>query len=200
MMNTVTYSNSKAPVNHSASRVSNQLFQLLVENPFDGAMILTKTGELVVSNIHASEICHQLTQKFAHQITHQLTQNLSRVPQQVWRCCQALIENQSKFIEDEIKIDQVVIRIRAWWLAADLADPPHLYVTLEDQHQTVEYRARAEARRYGLTERETQVWLLKRSGYSYKAIAAELHIAEDTVKKHMKSIYNKRDTSEWLND
>jgi DNA-binding CsgD family transcriptional regulator len=192
MMSTVMYSNRKLTINHSASNVSGQLFQALVENLLDGAMILTKTGELVVSNTNASQMCRQLS--------HQLTQNLSRVPQQIWQCCQDLVENQLKVIEDEIKIDEDVIRIRAWWLAAGLVDQPHLFVTLENQHQTAEYRARVEARRYGLTERETQVWLLRRSGYSYKEIAAELHIAEDTVKKHVKSIHAKRDSNEWLSN
>lgn len=189
-MNTVTYSN----LNQTATPpIPNPVFQVLVECFIDGAMILTNTGELVVSNNNASQICHQLT--------HQLTQKLSRAPQQVWRCCQTLIEDQLKSIEDEIRIDETgAIRVRAWWLESSLIDQPHLFVTLEDQHQSAEYRAKAEARKYRLTDRETQVWLLKRAGYSYKAIAAELHIAEDTVKKHIKSIHAKRDATEWRND
>ena len=58
----------------------------------------------------------------------------------------------------------------------------------------------AEAQKYNLTERETQVWVLKRAGYTYKVIAAKLHIAEDTVKKHIKSIHAKRDGAEWLEE
>jgi DNA-binding CsgD family transcriptional regulator len=109
-----------------------------------------------------------------------------------------LIEDQLKSIEDEIKTDESgAIRIRAWWLESSLMDQPHLFVTLENQHQSAEDRARVEARRYRLTDRETQVWSLRRAGYSYKAIAAELHIAEDTVKKHIKSIHAKRDAIEW---
>ncbi len=192
MMNTVTYPDRRSTAKPSTLLSPSQLFQVLVESQIDGAMILTDTGELVVSNTNASQICHQLT--------HQLTQTLSKVPQQIWRCCQTLIEDQLKLIEDEIKIDEAgVIRIRAWWLASGYGDQPHLFVTLEDQHQSAEHRARAEARKYGLTDRETQVWLLKRASYSYKAIAAELHIAEDTVKKHIKSIHAKRDASEWVN-
>lgn len=192
-MNTVTYSNRPLTAKNSAPQAPDQVFQILVESLIDGAMILTNTGELVVSNNNASQICHQLT--------HQLTQNLSRVPQQIWHCCQALIENQLKFIDDEIKTDEAVaIRIRAWWLAAGYADQPHLFVTLEDQHQAAEHRAQAEARKYGLTDREAQVWSLRRAGCSYKTIAADLHIAEDTVKKHIKSIHAKRDALEGQND
>lgn len=190
-MNTVIYPDR----NPTATTPSNPnpVFQVLVECFIDGAMILTNTGELVVSNNNASQICHQLT--------HQLTQKLSRVPQQIWGCCQTLIEDQLKSIEDEIRTDETgAIRIRAWWLESSFIDQPHLFVTLEDQHQSAEHRAKVEARKYRLTDRETQVWLLKRAGHSYKAIAAELHIAEDTVKKHIKSIHAKRDAVEWLKD
>ncbi|MBF2000498.1 MAG: LuxR family transcriptional regulator [Synechococcales cyanobacterium M58_A2018_015] len=163
------------------------LLQAVLESWVDGIMILTDTGELVLANSCASRICDQLTQ------------NLSRVPQQIWRCCQALIENQSKFIEDEIRTEDFgAIRVRASWLESNSGRQPHLFVALEDQHQTAEYRAKAEARRYGLTDRETQVWLLRRAGCTYKEIAAELFIAEDTVKKHIKSIHAKRDANEWL--
>lgn len=166
------------------------MFQALVESLdcFDGAMILTKTGELVVSNHHASQICHQLT----CQLTQQITQNLSRVPQQIWQCCQAVLENQLQSIEDEIKIDQSsAIRIRASWLPAGYVDQPHLLVRLEDQRQAAEQRAEAEAIKYGLTAREAQVWILKRIGCSDKSIATRLYIATDTVKKHVKSIRGK---------
>lgn len=176
-----------------SEQVPNPVFQVLVESLIDGAMILTNTGELVVSNKNASQICCQLT--------HQLTQKLSQAPQQIWRCCQTLIEDQLKSIEDEIKTDESgAIRIRAWWLESSFIDQPHLFVTLENQHQSAEDRARTEARRYRLTDRETQVWSLRRAGHSYKAIAAELHIAEDTVKKHIKSIHAKRDAIEWTNN
>ncbi len=169
------------------------IFQALVESLdcFDGAMILTKTGELVVSNHHASQICHQLT--------CQLTQNLSRVPQQIWQCCQAVLENQLQAIEDEIKIDQSsTIRIRASWLPAGYVDQPHLLVRLEDPRQTAEHRAEVEAIKYGLTAREAQVWILKRIGCSDKSIAMRLYIATDTVKKHVKNIRIKLGLSDGL--
>jgi len=181
-----TVPSSNRPVTTPTSQSSNPIFQALVESLdcFDGAMILTKTGELVVSNHHASQICHQLT--------CQLTQNLSRVPQQIWHCCQAVLENQLQSIEDEIKIDQSsAIRVRASWLPAGYVDQPHLLVRLEDQREAAEQRAAAEARKYGLTAREAQVWILKRLGCSDKSIAMSLYIATDTVKKHVKSIRGK---------
>lgn len=44
---------------------------------------------------------------------------------------------------------------------------------------------------YCLSERETQVLQLLVDGYSYKMIASELFIAIDTVRSHIKKIYEK---------
>ncbi|NJR64460.1 MAG: helix-turn-helix transcriptional regulator [Leptolyngbyaceae cyanobacterium CRU_2_3] len=157
-------------------------------------MILSEQGELTYDNSCARRICQHLLAKTSQTL----------VPAQVWRCCQALIESRALYhpniiVEDEIQTDVgMTIRIRVRWL-----DPNHvdhlLLVTLEDQQQSARHRAYAEAQRYGLTDRETEVWLLKRAGLTYKAIAAQLYIAEDTVKKHIKNIHARRDASQWLN-
>ena len=44
---------------------------------------------------------------------------------------------------------------------------------------------------YCLSERETEVLQLLVDGYSYKMIASELFIAIDTVRSHIKKIYEK---------
>ena len=44
---------------------------------------------------------------------------------------------------------------------------------------------------YNLTEREKQVLQLLVDGYSYKMIASEMFIAIDTVRSHIKKIYEK---------
>ncbi len=45
--------------------------------------------------------------------------------------------------------------------------------------------------KYGLTKREKEVLQLLTEGYTYKAIAAEFHIAMDTVSSHLRHIYEK---------
>jgi DNA-binding CsgD family transcriptional regulator len=177
------------PIANSSATLT-PILEAIVES-IDGAMILTTTGELVASSNNANHICAQFTQQFA------LSQNLARAPQKIWHCCQTLVENQLKTVDEEIQNDQAVaIRIRAVWLTSGYVEQPHLLVMLEDQRQASQDRAKTEARKYGLTGREAQVWLLKRTGHSYKSIAAQLYITEDTVKKHMKSIYAKRDMVE----
>jgi len=44
---------------------------------------------------------------------------------------------------------------------------------------------------YDLSDREKQVLQLLVDGYSYKMIAADMHIAIDTVRSHIKKIYEK---------
>jgi len=44
---------------------------------------------------------------------------------------------------------------------------------------------------YNLSDREKQVLQLLVDGYSYKMIAAEMFIAIDTVRSHIKKIYEK---------
>lgn len=174
------------------------LLQGIVESLIDGIMILSEQGEVIFANSHAKQICYQLTQ------------NLSRrnsVPRQIWRSCKALIQGREEFpedaivIEDEIKTqDLAAIRLRVRWLNLDNVEHPYLLIALEDLQQSAHNRAIAEAQKYSLTKRETQVWLLRCAGYTRKAIAAELYIKEDTVKKHIKSIRAKRNDAEWLSE
>jgi DNA-binding NarL/FixJ family response regulator len=44
---------------------------------------------------------------------------------------------------------------------------------------------------HNLSDREMQVLQLLVDGYSYKMIAAEMHIAIDTVRSHIKKVYEK---------
>lgn len=173
------------------------LLQGVMESLIDGIMLLTDQGELLFANGCAKRICHQLTEN--------LSLRGGSVPRQVWRSCQALVKGQQEslersiIIEDEIKTEEALaIRLRAQWLQLNSMERPCLLVTLEDRQQSAQYKAIAEAQRYRLTDRETQVWMLKQAGLTYKAISNQLHIAEDTVKKHIKSIHSKREGVEWL--
>jgi ATP/maltotriose-dependent transcriptional regulator MalT len=50
----------------------------------------------------------------------------------------------------------------------------------------------------GLTERETEIVLLAARGLSNRQIAAELHVAEATVKRHPANVYAKIGTQSRL--
>jgi DNA-binding CsgD family transcriptional regulator len=168
-----------------------QLLQGVMNALIDGVMILTQQGKVLEANSAA---------RFIYQQIGQDPDRPNDLPQPVWEICQSLVQmtdslpdtsTTNLIAEDEIRTDTTAFRVRVgWMLLSD--DRRYLLVTLEDQSQSTTQRALSDARTFGLTNRETQVWLLKQAGYSYKAIATELKIAEDAVKRHIKRIYAKR--------
>jgi len=173
----------------SSTQPSSMLLQGVMEGLIDGVMMITAKGELIHANCHALQICQQFIPNLAREEV---------IPQAVWRCCQAVIDSRELFpqqpltIEDEIFSPSGAIRIRVRWLTVENLPQACLLVTLEDQSQSAQHRAIAESIKYGLTAREIDVWRLKRAGCSYKEIAAQLFLAENTVKKHIKNIHAKR--------
>ena len=160
------------------------LMQAVIESFVDGIFILTTQGELVHANERARCICQD------------------EVPYEIQRICQSLNESRQLFPSQNISIESEInteseakIRVRARWLQENESNNDYLIVTLEDRTQTNQSMAISEARKYALTERETQVWLLRRANYSYQEIADELYITINTVKKHLKNIYAKQQIS-----
>jgi DNA-binding CsgD family transcriptional regulator len=179
----------------------------MMEAMIDGVMLVTPEGKILQANRSALRLCHYLEGK--HLGTNPLVANPSpTLPTAVWQSCQTFLEGRDSLkhldllpadpltLEDEIHSDWGSVRVRVRWLSAEVLSTPCLLITLEDQGQSAQYRAIAESQKYGLTPRETDVWQLKRAGYTYKAIAAKLIIAEDTVKKHIKNIHVKREMSQ----
>lgn len=166
------------------------LLQKILENFIDGVLILTDRGEWIQANALAQQICEQLN-------TTKSQPNL--VPQEIWRVCQALIENHDFpparpfIIETELKTNEPrIFRIRVQWFASKAMPHSCLLVILEDRHQSMQNLAIAEINKYGLTRREAEVWLLYRANCTCKDIAERLFISVHTVKKHLKSIKAKQ--------
>ncbi len=187
----VTVDNQEDKDSGSANVPSDLLMlHAVVEGLFDGVLILSPDGKVIQSNSYGAVILDELYQR-------QPTSN--PLPEPLWRICQLLVESRVDFpdqvvmVEDEIQTDcPAPIRVRARWLTLATAEQPCILVTLEDCYQTACQRAIAESHQYGLTQRESEVWLLKRANYSYEQIASQLYIAINTVKKHLKSIYAKQ--------
>lgn len=166
-----------------------ELFQGVLEALTDGVVILTDQGERVYENDQARRLYQQLNQG----------QPSQTLPAEIWQVCQNLIESQSLYpnrlliLESEATPNRSTsLRIRARWMALADAQRPYLVVLLEDCHESVKCQAIGEVQKYGLTPRQAEVWILHRMGYSYREIASELHIAFDTVKKHVKDIHAKQ--------
>ena len=179
------------------------LLRGILEGMPDGLMIVTQKGTILQSNSKARALCRKIDQ-----------QNMSNVlPSSVQRLCAALLDSRHTFandnrdvaipcltLEEDVETHSAkMIRVRVQWLDQESSDAKML-VVLEDRYQSARSRAIAEAQRYGLSHRESEVWLYRCVGYTYKQIASELYIAIDTVKKHVKSINVKRDQFHCLND
>ena len=162
----------------------------VIEELTNGILIVSEQRELIYANSCASRILRQLN--------HSKTQANS-VPEEIWHICQSLISSRDLFphqcwlIESEVVTDSsVAFHVQAQWLKGKAPANTYVLLTLTDQSQSIKVIVIEEAYKYGLTPRETEVWLLHRANYTYKEIAAELEITPNTVKKHMKSIHVKQ--------
>lgn len=158
----------------------------ILESFVDGVLILTEQGEVIYSNVLARRFCQQLSSQ-------------QTLPSQVWQVCQYLIDSQELYPDRSVVLESEInqsptlaLRIRVKWLKLETMAHPCLLVELEDQRQSFQSLALAEAQKFGLTPREAEVWLLRRCHLSRKEIAAELYITLHTVQKHLKNIAAKR--------
>jgi DNA-binding CsgD family transcriptional regulator len=167
-----------------------QLLQAVIEGFIDGILIVNPKGEILESNSRARELC-------------QLSSTHPVLPSQVMEVCEALIESRKLFPgqhiipETETVIGHANLRVRVRWLNQDNLDDPfqgfsYLLVTLEDRQQTLQNVAIADTQKYALTAREAEIWEMRLQGQSYQAIASQLYITQNTVKKHVKNILAKR--------
>ena len=173
------------------------MLEAVLEGFIDGVLILNQQGGIVHANDSARRICQQLEEGAS---------SVNSIPQAIWRVCESLIESSDLFndnkliIESEINWDNsATFRIRTRWLDLKESEQPYLLVTLEDRLQSTQNAALTDVKKYGLTHREAQVWLLRQAKHSYKEIAAQLYITINTVKKHMKNIYAKQQ-SDWVQE
>jgi DNA-binding CsgD family transcriptional regulator len=177
----------------NTSTSSQGFLQAILESFVDGILVLTEQQDVYYAN------------ETAKQIGQRLTDNLETVvPKEVWQVCEALIDSREIYpdhafvLEQEVERSMLKLRIRVQWLKLEQAEQPYLLVRLQDENQSFRGLAIAEAQNWGLTNRETQVWMLRRLGWERKEIATELYITLDTVKKHLKNIQMKRQT--YLNE
>lgn len=170
------------------------LLQGVLEGITDGILILSDRGECIYQNYYAHCICQQLNQH-----NNQDHPVVSTVPEAIWQTCKALIESRELYADQPVVMEAEIAstrshtyRIRVRWLTLDDLKHPYLAVLLEDRQQSSQNRALAEAVLYDLSPRQTEVWLLRRAGFTYQQIAIELYITLNTVKRHLKDIRAKQ--------
>lgn len=181
--------------------LSASLILTAIEGASLGVVIFSQNGTVLYANKYANVLLGERAYTSSVALTNKL-----------WTVCQNLIvhkeseqlgwspSNYSMVSEEDISTEYRTIHVRSQWFRWDNSQNHSdncFLITLEDQQQSLDSLASQEALSYGLTAREADVWSLKRRGYEYRDIASELFISENTVKKHLKNIYAKKEQANW---
>ena len=156
----------------------------------NGVLIITEGKQVLYANDCACRILRQIGQE----------RNSSEViPREISYLCNSVVDVRRRFPEQhwvmKSKIcinSSITFTVIARYMKLDTLGQYCIVLELKDQYQLVKGIAMEEAQHYGLTERETEIWMLQRANYTYKQIADELFIAPNTVKKHMQNIHLKQ--------
>ena len=175
--------------------------------PSQGLLLLSRSGRVIQSSPKARVLCQALQTGTAAPLpkgpapkdSELGDRGLWALPPQIRALCNCMIESRDEFpqqriqLHDEIEIDgDCCIHLNGAWVDWGEAGPTYLLITLENLAEVSMQRAAFDAHRYQLTTRETDVWKLALQRCSYSDIANQLFISLNTVKRHMKSIYEKR--------
>ncbi len=166
------------------------LFSSIIENFFDGILILTDRGKWVCANSQAQKICKRLIQGIS---------SSQYIPNEIWKICQLFIEIQSKNPQSKILLEAKIafdnteeLRIRVQDLEIKGVLNHYLIVIIEECDRSCQNVLKLQVKKYGLTAREAEVWRLRQIPCSYREIAEELCVTLNTVKKHIKNIRAKQ--------
>ncbi len=156
----------------------------------DGVLIITHEKKIVYANECACRILRQINQEREHS---------EAIPKEIVYLCNSLADirrqfpGQHWFINTKICINSsTTFSVHARYMKLNTLGKDCIVLVLKDHYQMIKTIAQEEARKYNLTDRETEIWLLQRANYTYKQIASELFIAPNTVKKHMQNIHLKQ--------
>ncbi len=173
------------------------LWKTLVDSLPEGVMVVSRD----LTPVYINEKARTISQKL-------LGTDVTRfgLPLVISEVCHRLLrsyrlQHNPLVVEYQTETDQI-LRIRAHWLPAAVPPkegmaegavmPTHMLVFLEDRHEFLREELRIEQKKYDLTDRESEIWMLLRQEYTYQEIAALLQISLNTVKTHVKNVYAKK--------
>lgn len=169
---------------------SDLVFQEALMQLTDGVLIITEDKKVIFANECASRILRQVNLD---------RENSEPLPREISYLCNSLTDIRRMFpgqhwlMTTKICISSAVtFNVHARYMKLDTLGKYCIVLVLKDHYQLIKTIAIEEARKYNLTDRETEIWLLQRANYTYKQIASELFIAPNTVKKHMQNIHLKK--------
>jgi DNA-binding CsgD family transcriptional regulator len=170
------------------------LLSALVEALPKGLIVLSTDRTIVYWNQTARRLCQKLSSTQRHS---------TLLPTIVSDLCRQMEETSTThepiLLEYETP-DCCSFRLSASWLAGAVSNEvnlalnqqAYLLVSIEDRDEILRQDIQLEQKKFHLTNREAEVWLLLKREYSYQAIATTLHISLNTVKTHIRNIHAKR--------
>lgn len=180
----------------------------LLEALPQGVAVVTRNLKLIYWNSKARKICHALDSNSSN----------TDLPSAVTEVCYRLLRHASlestSLVMEYSPTSELTVRIHGRWLldnfnldpgAASTAQlnmvepgtqtsekPAYMLILLENCHDTLQTELRIDQKKYDLTDREAEIWMLLRQDYSYQEIAKMLRISLNTVKTHVKNAYAKK--------
>ncbi|MBW4578702.1 MAG: PAS domain-containing protein [Tildeniella nuda ZEHNDER 1965/U140] len=178
----------------SSALQSSSLLTALVEALPKGLIVLSVDRTIVYWNQTARRLCQKLssTQRCWTMLPTIVTELCGQVIDARTVCEPMLLDYQTT--------DGGSFRLTACWLTEAMHDEAnralnqraYVLITIEDRDEVLQQDIQLEQKKFQLTNREAEVWLLLKREYSYQAIATTLHISLNTVKTHIRNIHAKR--------
>jgi DNA-binding CsgD family transcriptional regulator len=173
---------------------SSMLLSALVDTLPKGLLVLSIDRTIVYWNQTAKRLCQTLPSSQRYQTT------LPTVVAELWKQVVEAESATEPVVLEYQTLDDRSFRLTACWLTAGTSDhlnaafsnQTYILITLEDRDEVLQQDIQAEQKKFHLTNREAEVWLLLKREYSYQAIATTLHISLNTVKTHIRNIHAKR--------
>lgn len=180
--------------------MSDQTWNVLMDIFSEGVMVISRNLKPIYLNSQAKELCRKIS----------TDQQITDLPIIISEICHRLLKKQSvsnyQTVVECQTSDGQTVRLQARWFnsqpnsnAAQDSTPfdwsyqrQFILVLLENRDAILEEELQIEQRKYDLTERETEIWMLLRQECSYQEIAKTLQISLNTVKTHVKNVYAKK--------
>jgi len=190
----------------SASVSLDVLGRSVLESLQQGVIILSRNLKPIYRNLKAHEFCQELTD---------IELSRAELPVTLSEMCYRLLrdprlDDSLLLMECQGRLGQK-FRVSARWLHLPLerdrtvfpSEPSHsqtepgfqasyILLFLENCDQVLQTELRIEQKKYDLTDREAEIWMLLRQDYTYQDIASRLQISLNTVKTHVKNVYAKK--------
>jgi DNA-binding CsgD family transcriptional regulator len=170
--------------------ITESLWEALVNALQQGMLVLSRNLQLVYANEKAREICQMLLAG---------EQQAVGLPSEVSEICHRLMREGTadgdSLVVEYLAPNHQTIRLYTCWLDLEpgaTTEPGYMLIRMENCHETLLEELRIERKKYDLTDREAEIWLLLRQECTYQAIAKSLQISLNTVKTHVKNLYAKK--------